>query len=171
VDGGRYDEGIAILADDVTNRFARFAKDPMWLVNLTGAVRVAVVAGQDGRSDNAAVLANALYDLLAPFWTTSSISMYSPGLRSPTSSAYWPRSSDAMMQTPHFAHALDIATRIEAPLFAAMTRIEWGAFRLTRGESDPEDARTLVNHGLETAAAARAGGIERRAREVIEQRF
>jgi hypothetical protein len=30
----------------------------------------------------------------------------------------------------HFAHALDIATRIEAPLFAAMTRIEWGALRL-----------------------------------------
>jgi hypothetical protein len=40
-----------------------------------------------------------------------------------------------------------------------------------RGQGDLEEARALVNNGLETAVAARAGGIERRAREVIEQLF
>jgi hypothetical protein len=71
----------------------------------------------------------------------------------------------------HFATALDVATRIQAPLFAAMTRVELGALRLDRGRGDPDEARALVSDGLATAVAARAGGIERRAREVIERSF
>ena len=143
----------------------------MWLVNLSGAVRVAAVAGQAGHSEKAAVLADALYDVLAPF---ADHIIYIDVLARPPVAHFLGLLAALLGRddtNAHFARALDIATRIEAPLFAAMTRIEWGAFRLTRGEDDPEDARNLVNHALEVAVAARAGGIERRAREVIEQLF
>jgi tetratricopeptide (TPR) repeat protein len=171
-DEGRHDEAIEMLEDDVANGFSRFAKDPMWFVNLTGAARVAAVVSQTGTSARAVVLANALHDVLAP-WSDRVIHIEVIA-RPPIAHSLGQldgvlgRDDDA---DDHFATALEIASRIQAPLFAAMTRVEWGALRLERGRGDPDVARALVSEGLETAVAAGAGGIERRAREAIERFF
>jgi len=116
--------------------------------------------------------ANALHDVLAP-WSDRVIHIeviarppvaYSLGLLA----GVLGRDAEA---DDHFATALEVASRMQAPLFAAMSRVEWAALRLDRGRGDPHEERALVSDGLETAAAARAGGIERRARAVIARHF
>ena len=170
-DDGRCAEALELLADDFASGFTRFPRDPMYLVNLTGAVRAIVAVSERGDRDEAARLAAPLFEMLVP-WSDHGVHIhvltrppvaYSLGLL-----AVVLRRDDV---DEHFARALGFAQRLEAPLFVAMTKIEWAESQLQRGRGDRREARTLVDAGLDAAVTAEAGAIERRAREVIVRHF
>ncbi len=170
-DDSRCDEALELLSDDVATGFTRFPKDPMWFVNLTGAARALVGVSNKGHQQEAQRMAEPLFRILEP-WVDRGVHIHVL-TRPPVAYALGILATMLNREEvdEYFAAALDFARRLQAPLFIAMTQIEWAASRLQRHSGDRIDDRTLVETALATAMDAAACAIEARAREVLEQHF
>ena len=163
---GKLDEARALLEPVAAGGFEDVAREMLWL---TAMVRWAEVAAEVG--DTAA--AGTLYELLRPWadqFPSMSITTWMPvahylgllaGIRGDTQSA-----------EAHFARAVELEEGLEAHLFSACSRLEWGRTLLASGpDADAARGRALVAEAVETAREL--GGIprvERRAQEVLASR-
>jgi tetratricopeptide (TPR) repeat protein len=69
----------------------------------------------------------------------------------------------------HFREAVAVNQRLEAPVWLARTRLEWGELLRRRGgPGDAEHAAELLGQALTTAVALGLGAVERRARALLE---
>ena len=159
-EAGRLEDSVRVLADDIATGFSSFPRDAMRLVNLSGCASTLAPAGE--RTG-----ARILYDLLLP-WRDRFIHLdilcrppvaYSLGILATALDRY--EEADE-----HFRLASDIAERVGAPMFLAMTEVEWAAMLGARGDDDR--ARDLLTRSLQAANRAGWGDIERRARELLQ---
>jgi tetratricopeptide (TPR) repeat protein len=160
---GKADEARTLLDPVAAGDFEEIPREMLWLTTI---VQWAEVAADIGHTEAAA----KLYPILEPWsdqFPCMSIATWLPvahylGLLA-TTLGRW---DDAER---HFARSLELEEGLETPVFAACTRLAWGAMLLRRGAAeDAERARALVEGARETARELGIGRIERMAAELTE---
>ena len=105
----------------------------------------------------------------SPGLTSSPACRSPPGCRRPTTSGSWPPPLDGTRRRMrHFARALELEEGLDAPLFAAATRLAWGHALLEKDAADGDgQARELLEGALAAGRELGITRVERRAEALL----
>ena len=161
-DVDRTDDARALLDPVAAGGFEEIPKEMLWLSTM---VQWAEVATATGHLEAAA----KLYELLEPWsdqFPCMSITTWMPaahylGLLAATLGRH--EEADA-----HFARALELEEGLDAPLFAAATRLAWGHALLKKDAADGDGrARELLERALADGRELGITRVERRAEALL----
>ena len=149
---GDHQRAVSILDELMTDPDRLFAPNILWLLGHSVLAEVVAAVGTPEQAEGRVPAAPALCR-----------SHSQPGDGGPTSSelvarhAGRPRRPQRSGPRLILPQALDEHERLGAHVFLARTRLEWGRFLLSQGETAP--GRTLLGEAKESASALGAAGI------------
>ena len=148
---GDHQRAVTIVDELTTDPDRLFAPNILWLLGHSVLAEVVAAVGTPEQAEGE-------YRLLRPYaGRIPSLAMVARPAVSLWLAMLAARAGRSDRAAAHFARALDQHERLGAHVFLARTRLEWGRFLLSQGETAP--GRTLLGDAKESAAALGAAGI------------
>lgn len=154
----RYEDAFSTIKEDIADGFSRFPYDMTWLIAMSGLAEVCARLGERDA-------ARLLYDRLLPWLaqvacvipnTVGPVAMYLGMLAAALGSHE--------VAEDHFAEALRVSRKLDAPYWVARTEFEWSTMLVQQDQSDDSHhAYEMMARVLDVAKRYGFGALETRA--------
>ena len=152
----RHEDALTTIKDDIADGFSQFPYDMTWLIAMSGLAEVCARLGERDA-------ARLLYDRLLPW--RAQVSCVIPNTVGPVA-MYLGMLASALgsyeVAKAHFAEALDVSERLEAPYWVARIELEWSMMLVQGTQPDDDgDAMEMLARVLEIARRYGFVGLEK----------